>query len=341
MSAAGSHIAFLTEGGPAVGLGHVSRCLALARAADGARASFLVTEDAHVVPLLAGLADEVVCLPWRIDPSSGLRKLRELSPDVIVVDSYAASAELLASLRPVAPVVVVDDLADRRLPADVIVNGGAGAEGLPYERTPGTRLLLGPRYALLDPRYGETPVRPRATRVSRVLICLGGSRQVDATLAALGAVDRVFRDCVVDVAAGPFRAGSSSVDAAPGGARNRVVIRRDGFGLRDRMVDADVAISGGGVTLCELAATATPTVAVCLADNQRPHVDAFAGAGAALAVGTTDAPRLQEAIEAALRRLGADAALRAAMGARGRALVDGRGAARVAQAIMRPVEFCR
>src|SRR5215472_9161983 len=48
------------------------------------------------------------------------------APDVIVVDSYAATPGFLGSLRATAQIVAVDDMADRPLPVDVVVNGGAG-----------------------------------------------------------------------------------------------------------------------------------------------------------------------------------------------------------------------
>ncbi len=334
-----SRIAFVTEGGPDVGLGHLSRCAALARAAaaDGARASFLVREDAHVASLLRDVPAEVLRVPWQVDPARALRTLSGLAPDTIVVDSYAASSDLLASFRRVAQVVAVDDMADRPLPVDVVVNGGAGAEGLPYGRRADTIFLLGPSYALLDPSYAAAPGRAATDRVRRVLICLGGGRQADTTLAALAAADRALDGCVVDVAAGPFSAGSGELDAAAREARNRVIVHRGRFGLRELMLGADVAISGAGMTLYELAATATPVVAVSTAGNQRPNFEAFEQSGAALGAGAAGDPGLGGAIESALRRLAEDGALRATMGARGRALVDGQGAIRVAQVIGRPV----
>lgn len=338
-----SRLAFVTEGGPDVGLGHLSRCAALARAAaaDGARASFLVPEDAQLEPLLRDVPAEILRSPWPVDPARALRTLSGLAPDAIVVDSYAASSDFLASLRSVALVVAVDDTADRPLPVDVVVNGGAGAEALPYGRRPDTIFLLGPPYALLDPAYAAAPGRSATARVRRVLICLGGGRQVDATLAALAAVDRALDGCTVDVAAGPFSDGSWELDAAAREARNRVVIHRGRFGLRELMLAADLAISGAGVTLYELAATATPVVAISTADNQRPNFEAFEDAGAALGAGAAGAPGLSGAIESALRRLAEDGALRATLGARGRALVDGQGAIRVARLIGRPVSRWR
>jgi spore coat polysaccharide biosynthesis predicted glycosyltransferase SpsG len=120
--------------------------------------------------------------------------------------------------------------------------------------------------------------------------------------------------------------------------RNLAVIHRDRFGLRDLMLRADIAVSGSGVTLLELAATSTPMVAVALADNQRPNFEAFTKADVALGAGMATDPNLGDAIEAAVKRLAEDRALRVAMSARGRELVDGEGSSRVASLIGRPTE---
>ena len=91
-----------------------------------------------------------------------LEALRGLGPDAIVVDSYKATPAFLGALRALAsPVVAVDDTAERALPVDVVVNGSIAAESLPYARTAETTLLLGSRYAPLDPGLrgpaGATP----------------------------------------------------------------------------------------------------------------------------------------------------------------------------------------
>jgi UDP-2,4-diacetamido-2,4,6-trideoxy-beta-L-altropyranose hydrolase len=338
MSGAGAlHVAFVTEGGTSVGLGHLSRCAALCRAAvaGGARASFLVPERGSVAPFLRGVRAEVLQSPWPADPAGARTLLARLDPDLIVVDSYAATCDFLESLRGRARIVAVDDMADRPLPVDVVVNGGAGAEALPYERRPGVTYLLGPQYALLDPAFAAEPSRAPAGRARRVLVCLGGSRQVAVGLCAMAAVDRALEGCVVDVTVGASGTTGWELDGAAREMRNLVVIHRDRFGLRELMLRADLAVSGAGVTLSELAATATPMVAIALADNQLPNFEAFTKAGVALGAGAASDPGLGGAIEASVERLASDAALRAGMGERGRALVDGQGASRVAERLAR------
>ena len=332
-------IAFITEGGAEVGLGHVARCTALAQASAGAgaRVGFLVTPDPPVLARLRDKWTDVVPVPWATDPGAALDALRSREADVVVVDGYSAGPEFLRALRSVAArlVAVDDDGADRPLPADVVVNGGVSAERLPYRRTPDTVFLLGPRYALIDPRYAGPPRRSDSERVRRALICLGGGRNEDAILKALGAADAALDDCAVDVVVGPFSREWPRLDAAARSARNRVSIHRGRFALGDLMLAADVAISGGGVTLYELAATATPAVVVQTANNQASNVEGFQRAGAALAGGEAGDAALGKSLATALGRLARDHTLRATMGARGRELVDGQGALRVATAIAR------
>jgi spore coat polysaccharide biosynthesis predicted glycosyltransferase SpsG len=135
--------------------------------------------------------------------------------------------------------------------------------------------------------------------------------------------------------------GSDVLATAASAARPGVTVHTDVAGLRELIVAADVAVSGAGMTLYELCASATPAVMMCMADNQRPNFEAFERAGAALGAGGADDAELSASLRAALGRLATDGALRSALGARGRALVDGHGAQRVARAITAPVVSLR
>ena len=66
---------------------------------------------------------------------------------------------------------------------------------------------------------------------------------------------------------------------------------------------------------------------MCLADNQRPNIDELGAAGLIL--------KGEPSLETALGGLAGDPSLRRAMSARGREVVDGRGAARVVDEIRR------
>lgn len=308
--------AFLAEAGPGVGLGHLRRCQALAAAlgSRGAAVRFLVAGA-------AGVGADAVRIDWTRDPALAIETLAAWRPHVAVVDSYGASAELFERVALLAAcAVAVDDLANRPLPVHLIVNGAWQATRLAYRARADTVFLLGPEYALLAPAFVGTPRRLVRDDVRRVLVTLGGDPPADALAAAVRAVRHAAPAAAIDLALGPF---AQALD----GTGNGVTAHRGLDSLRELMLGADLAVTGGGMTLYECLATGVPAVGVCLADNQRANVDALSQAGLILGA--------EPSLENAVRRLATDSALRRRMSAEGRRRVDGRGAERVADEIAR------
>ncbi len=328
--AVAARVVLVTETGDGAGLGRLRRCQALAAA----------LEECGAVPRLviaggvesSGARVPASAFDWRREPAGALALVRAWRADAVVVDSYAATTEFFAQLRSAAPwVVAIDDIADRELPVSLVVNGGESAPALAYRTAADTVLRRGPRYALLDPAFAADPGRCTHADVERVLVTFGGDAAGEVIEAALAAVRVLAPRASVDVAVGPY--ATELPDAESG-----VTVHRGLASLRPLMLAADAAVTGGGMTLYECLATATPTVGVCLADNQRPNLEGLSRAGLIL--------RGDPAIAPALERLLGDAALRESMAARGRVLVDGGGAARVAREIIHavaamPADACR
>ena len=102
--------------------------------------------------------------------------------------------------------------------------------------------------------------------------------------------------------------------------------------MADLMSSCQLAVSASGSTLWELFALGVPRVVLSLAQNQVPLAQAAAEHGAAINMG--DAADLDpEDLTKACERLIEDQTARQAQADAGRALVDGQGALRVAQAL--------
>ena len=337
-------IAFRTTASKQIGFGHLRRCLTLAgelRRAGGAASPicFWVDSDPAAVAVAAAAGFEAHLLSGP-EPDATAARLEAGEVGTLVVDSYAvASAWFSAWRRRVGTLVAIDDLADRQLDVDVVVNGSPFAARLSYRTGPDVLLLRGPRYALLPPGFREVPARRAAPRPARVLVTLGGADPQSSTMAVVEAVQRALPEAALDVVIGPLFGPVPDLDRRAASHPPQLQLHRELDDLAALMSTADLAVSGGGQTLYELAATGVPTVALCLADNQEPNIAALAG------VSLLSAGRLPESaadgfrtVEEACRQLAADPELRERMSEAGRSLVDGRGAARVADVIVRAAE---
>ena len=123
-------IIFRTEGGATIGLGHIRRSMSLAEelCKRGAEIQFLVNRDPSAIDILRRHSFDVMGVG-----EGDERDLRETLAMIdrseargIVIDSYRIRD--LSPLRGHGAIsCVIDDLADRSLPVDLIVNGSACA----------------------------------------------------------------------------------------------------------------------------------------------------------------------------------------------------------------------
>lgn len=324
-----------TEAGPSVGLGHLQRCLALAHAlrALSVNCVFAVSggADARARAEAAGARALAIdrAIGTAVDVAATLRAARKLQARALIVDSYRADGDYLALLRRGgALIAAIDDLAACAFAAHLVVNGGVTAPSLAYRSRFGdTRFLLGPRFSLLRPGFARA--RPRSVRstVRHVLVTLGGSGSPGLLARVLRWLEPFDRQVSVSVVRGPY------MSREPGSSRPAARMVDAPASLHPWLREADLAISGGGLTLYELAAAGIPAVAIELAENQRENVRGLAAAGTLAAAGRAGDAGFDEAGRRAVGRLLRDAALRRRMSAAGQRLIDGQGARRVAGAI--------
>jgi UDP-2,4-diacetamido-2,4,6-trideoxy-beta-L-altropyranose hydrolase len=307
-------VVFRPDVGAGAGLGHLRRCLSLAIALrrHGFDSIFEIDEGRDVASdgFTTGVAEDA---------------------RAFVIDSYRATGRDLVELgRNGAKVIVIDDLADNALPVDLVINPGVDAESLEYVGARNTG--LGIEYALLRPEFAGDPKRIHAAKGRRLLITMGGGDSHELTPRLLAAVaQRGFE--AIDVIVGPFFTNAQSmhdtVHRYPA-----VRLHRNPSDIRALMLQADLALTGGGQTIYELAATATPAAAIEVAANQSRNLEGFSKRDALAVVGRAEEADVVEKAADAVATLAGDRGTRVAFGTNGRRLVDGRGAERAARRIV-------
>jgi UDP-2,4-diacetamido-2,4,6-trideoxy-beta-L-altropyranose hydrolase len=325
-------VVFRTGGNKQIGLGHLRRCLSLAEALRrlGPDCFFLLDEDPVCVDQVAAAGFESICVQSGEDLSQTVEQCKKRKARAIVADSYTLDSVYLTGLRQAKAVVaVIDDLADRELPVDLVVNGSMNADKLTYRSEKTTRFLLGPQYILLRSEFAEEPKRTITERVRHALVTIGGGDPEQLTPKLVRWVSETLKDVAVDVVIGPMfdKQNLPSAELA-------ATVYSNPQNIRSIMLGADLALCGGGQTTYELAATGTPAVAIRLADNQTQNLAGLSSAGALIWAGDAHDADLEAKTKRALETLAGDPARRTALSQRGRTLVDGQGATRVARAIL-------
>jgi spore coat polysaccharide biosynthesis predicted glycosyltransferase SpsG len=303
-------ILFRVASGPRRGFGHVVRALRLGAAL---RARVWISVSG---PIPA------------IRPTRGVRLSRQdtdlldsVRPAMVVLDTPVVADGtrwLRAARRRGLPVVSIHDGGRAPLASDLAVDGSlAAGRGVAGAR----RSVVGPRFMVVDPRIPG--LRERRHAATTVVIALGGGPRRDLARRIGRAVLSRMPEARVVVAGGLMGRGS------------RVESRMTWLGPRPTiaavLASASVAVVAGGVTLYEAAALRVPVVALPVVEAQRPTVEAFARAGAAVAANV----RAAGAVAVLVAHLAQDRRAASAIGKRGGQLVDGRGALRVAGLIER------
>ncbi len=330
---------FRTNGDHQTGLGHIRRCLTLAQALrrDGVASDFLVDGSTALLNLVQAQGFEALQRTAKEDVAETTALCRDRGCRILVADSYALAPDYFRNVAAAGvQLTALDDLADRELPVRVVVNGTAGAEQLPYRGLPDTLYLLGPRYMLLRSEFSEDPQRTIVTSAHRILVTLGGSDPYNLTVRLVEWISTTLPGVEVDVVIGPLFANVPDIQAVA--QKYPARLHLDPPDIRTLMLQSDVAVSAGGQSTYELAATGTPTLAIRTAANQAFNLTGLAAAGCLRLVGEAGAPDLRAALENQLVALVADPGRRLDMSRRGRALVDGLGAERVSRQLLEDLQ---
>jgi UDP-2,4-diacetamido-2,4,6-trideoxy-beta-L-altropyranose hydrolase len=334
---------FRVNAGPDIGLGHLQRCLSLAAALQraGSRCVFLICRDAVAEQRVRACGFDVAGLDGvKPGDKEDLKQTLEASHrhrcGAIVVDSYDVDGDYLAQLRRAGLfVVAIDDLARFPFPCQVVVNGSAGTAHLPYVSAAGdTVFLIGTEFVLLGQDFHAAAARIGNEAVHELLVTVGGSDRHGLMPQLLSQLDDLPAEVAINAVVGPFFENRADVEDAARRCRRTVRLIDGPASIRDLMLRADVAVSGGGQTLYELAATGTPTVAFEVDANQSHNLDALAAEGVLLLVEGPREAGFPARVSRAVMALIGCSDERKRMSAAGRRVVDGQGATRLAKTII-------
>lgn len=315
----------------------------------------LHTDYADMEAELPGLLCILQELTQRAElPEEVLSRMSSQRKDIaILVDSYYVTEKYLAALKKRITTIYMDDIYAFSYPVDMLINYNIYGEEMGYEKDAAfadTKLLLGANYVPLREEFsaGAGYVQSRkelslgAANVTPaeeggILITTGGSDSFN--LAGQLLMEAMKYDALKEkeyhVVSGSLNPHIGELQALAQKHEN-IHIHCNVTNMAELMAESEVALSAGGSTLYELCAMGVPVIAFSFAENQERLVQTFVKRGIAQYGGNyrTDGNKMIQNTIAGLEKLCGDEALKTEYRRKALQLVDGRGAERIAEALL-------
>ena len=335
-----SSLLFRADASVPAGTGHVMRCVALAQAWQDAGGRALVAMAESTQSIQARLAAES-CEVFSLSAVAGtpedaaqtIALAREQHADWIVVDGYRFTADYQRTLKAAGfKILFLDDYGHaEHYCVDLVLNQNVCANKQLYaDRGPQTRLLLGPRYALLRREFAawRNWMRKIPAICQRVLVMMGGSDPENLTARAIKALASAgLEDLEATVVVGGSNPQFAELRNAAAQSGLKIEVQKDVSNMAELMAAADVAVSAAGSTCWELSLLGLPALLIDVAENQTALAMELDRRGCAVHAGNQTVSA--EKIADELRRLCNSQELRQSLSQRFGELVDGHGARRI------------
>ena len=290
------------DASPIIGGGHFSRCLSLAQALvnQGSRVYFLcrfidkqfakqifdidaslltlpppksiMTKSSHSV-------ESWLCTSEEEDIEDCKKLINHDEKFAIIVDHYAIGKKWSTIARKMSDrVVFFDDLANRELDVDFIINQNVGWKPSDYinlvDRK--TNLLLGPSYALLANNYSTLREKALTRSLSfdrqlKVLVAFGSSDPDNITCQVVKVLSMLSSklNIVVTIVIGNLNKNVQEIKMLCSSSKGLVRYIECRNNLAEDYLAHDIVIGGAGVSSLERCCLGVPSIIIPIADNQK------------------------------------------------------------------------
>ena len=329
------------DASPAIGSGHIMRCLALAQNWRDRIGEVIFATINPPAALQHRLLKEgmkvhkLIAYPGKKkDIKASSLIIEKLKPMWVVVDGYQFSADYLKSIKnDYFKLLLVDDVGvEGPVISDLLLNQNVYANRSLYDcPSSNTEFLLGCNYVLLRREFlkWKNLKKPSNHNIHKILVTMGGSDFHNVTMKVIDALESIVTKnieiCIVTSSLNPYtdqikeRANSSAINY-------QIIV--DPNDIARYMISADFAISAAGSTCWELSYIGIPFATVILAENQEKIACGLEAHSISMNLGWHQSLTKKSLINC-LSSLINEPKIRTKMSRNGKLLVDGNGARRV------------
>jgi len=157
-------ILFRTIGGRSIkkqiGLGHIYRCINLAKNLKNTKIFFLVEDYGGAKDVILNSKFKNISILNKnlsVDSDYKFTKnfIEKNNIDLVIVDKYRVSLSYLKQLNQIIKTVVISDLQKIDFPVNLVINGFVGFKNSIKQNKFGAKCLLGPKYQILNENFSK------------------------------------------------------------------------------------------------------------------------------------------------------------------------------------------
>ena len=262
-------IIFRADGYKDLGLGHIYNCITLAHAMSDRHDVLIITRSDAQSGLLKlreeGLPLQTITTDTEIDAI-----VEKFKPDVWVNDCLNTSIDYVRHLKEMIPrVVTIEDLGDGAKEADAVINA------LYPSTEKSGHIYSGHQYACLRDEFQHEHPNAFSKQVKNVVIMFGGTDPSNLNAFAYNCIERIqprYPNIIFNfiVGVGYDCVGNNILT----NERQNIFVHPNVRRVTDYMKLADLAVTGQGRTIFEVAAMGVPTIV--LSQNIRETTHGFA-----------------------------------------------------------------
>ena len=320
--------------------GHMMRCLAIASEVRrlGSECVFITAEEASAkLPQEQGFETIVLNREFTaFDTEIPVMKelIRSRGIERLLIDSYYVTPSYMSEINGDTFAAYIDDIHERIWDCSCIINYSVYASDYAYEKEyPKAQKLLGCDYVPLKDIYRDVPEKEIRDEAKKILVLSGAADPEHFLLKLAEYVSGHAKGYEYTMIAGRFSEDREKLKAIAASSE-AVRLLEPQPDLKRAFTEHDMAITAGGVTMYEMAVTGTPGISYISADNQLGNATGFDRLKLIPYAGDIRKDFSFEKLNEMCAGLAGDRTRRWEISRALQKLTDGRGAERIARALL-------
>lgn len=264
------NILFRTYGGKAqkkqTGLGHIVRCINLAKnLRHSANIFFLVEDFGGARKFIKSYGfNNISSLSKEIKINSEIRLLKKLisknNIDLVIVDKHKIDDKLFLKLKYLVKTLVISDLKKINFSADMIINGYIGLKNQKYISKTNQMYFLGPKYQILNSKFSN---QNNTKKKIDLLITIGGLDECNMAEFILESIFSEYENIKVKVILGPIGTKTAIIKKLESKFSKNLTIINSTNNMAKEISQAKFGITSGGLTTYEFVSMNVPFAIIC------------------------------------------------------------------------------